>query len=135
MPFGKFIPLFAVLRGLAIPILGTSQALVLPESKYIRNANSDKVIVFVRGFLGDSISTWTNGKSYWPEMITNDYDFDGVDVFVCQYPTSISADLTPDQVADDMRVVLKSSGVSDRKQLVFLSHSMGGHSNSGVSPE
>ena len=111
---------------LVIPMSYSTRAQRLPGSTYIRNTNADKVIVFVHGFLGDSVSTWTNGQSYWPEMIVNDHDFDGVDVFVYQYPTSINADLTPDQVADDMRAVLKSNGVSDRKKLIFLSHSMGG---------
>lgn len=111
---------------LAISIPYPSRAQSLPSSTYIRNTKADRIIVFVHGFLGDSVSTWTNGQSYWPKMIVNDHYFDGADVFVYQYQTSIDADLTPDQVADDMRVVLKSNGVSDRKELIFLSHSMGG---------
>jgi hypothetical protein len=126
MRFRKLILLFITLIGVAITAVGTSQADDLPYSKYIRDTHSDKVIIFVYGFLGDSVSTWTNGQSYWPAMITNDPDFNGVDVFVYQYPTSIHTDLTPDQVADDMRVVLKSYDISDRHQLSFVSHSMGG---------
>jgi hypothetical protein len=126
MRFQRLIAVLIVLIGSLGFAFGANQTQDLPGSIYIRNAKSEKIIVFVHGFLGDSISTWTNGSSYWPKMITADHDFDGVDVFVYQYPTSINADLTPGQVADDMRMVLKSNGVSDRKQLIFLSHSMGG---------
>lgn len=126
MRFRKLIPLFITLIGAAITSIGLSQADDLPKSKYIRDTHSDKVIVFVHGFLGDSVSTWTNGQSYWPAMITDDHGFDGFDVFVYQYPNSTRTDLTPDQVADDMRVALLSYGVSDRHQLIFVSHSMGG---------
>jgi pimeloyl-ACP methyl ester carboxylesterase len=126
MPLRKSVHFFIRILLLTIPTLDSSYAQGLPQSMYIRNNGSDRVIIFVHGLLGDSVSTWTNGKSYWPRMIANDHDFDGVDVFVYQYPTSIDADLTPDQVADDMSAALKANGVSDRKQLIFLSHSMGG---------
>lgn len=99
-----------------------SRAQSTPSSTYIRNTSADRVIVFVHGFLGDSISTWTNDQSYWPRMLIDDQGFNGVDVFVYQYPTSVNANLTPTQIADDMRAVLKSYGVSDKKELIFLSH-------------
>ena len=111
---------FIALLLLGVPTLDPSYAGHLAESTYIRNTGKDKVIIFVHGLLGDSVSTWTNGQSYWPMMIANDHDFDGFDVFVYQYPTSINADLSPDQVADDMRTVLQSNGVSDRKQFGLL---------------
>lgn len=127
MPFGRLFRLLPCLIGFLVAGLAVGHAKERPESRFIRNDHSDKVIVFVHGFLGDSVSTWTNDNgSYWPAMIQNDHDFDGVDIFVYDYSTSLNADLTPDQLADQMRVVLASKGVSDRRHLVILSHSMGG---------
>jgi pimeloyl-ACP methyl ester carboxylesterase len=120
------ISILILLSWPAVRSAAQNQEQALPESRYIRNTHSDKVIIFVHGFLGDSVSTWTNGGAYRPKMIIDDPDFEGFDVFIYQYPTGISANLTPDQVADDMRAVLKSYGVSERHQLSFVSHSMGG---------
>ncbi len=105
---------------------GSGESQGLPSSRYVRNQHSEKVIIFVHGLFGDSVQTWSNGSSYWPDLIVKDHTFDGFDVFVYQYPTSINATLTPDELAGDMRVVLKSNGVSDRQKLIFISHSMGG---------
>jgi pimeloyl-ACP methyl ester carboxylesterase len=112
----------------AIWLLGAStcDARPEPQSNYIRNQGSERVIIFVHGFGGNSIDTWTNGSSYWPEMISNDHDFDGADIFVYQYPTSITESMTPDEVAGDMRSVLTAQRVSNRRQIVFIAHSMGG---------
>jgi pimeloyl-ACP methyl ester carboxylesterase len=98
-----------------------------PKSEYIRNQNSSRVIVFVHGFRGDSVDTWSNGSMYWPEMIASDHDFDGVDVFVYQYPTSLfTAGMTPDELSSDMQAVLSAEKVLERQQIIFIAHSMGG---------
>jgi pimeloyl-ACP methyl ester carboxylesterase len=122
--FRSFLPLALLALWIASGSPGAAPA--PSESRYIRDQNSDKVIIFVHGLFGDSVNTWTNGSAYWPEMITKDHDFDGVDVFVYQYPTSFGSTFAPDQLADDMRHVLRSRKVLERKQLVFLSYSMGG---------
>jgi pimeloyl-ACP methyl ester carboxylesterase len=118
-----------LVSAVAVWLLATSICNASPpplQSGYVRNQGSDRVIIFVHGFGGNSIDTWTNGSSYWPEMIRNDRDFDGSDIFVYQYPTSITESMTPDEVAGDMRSVLKAEGVSNRRQIIFIAHSMGG---------
>jgi pimeloyl-ACP methyl ester carboxylesterase len=98
-----------------------------PSSKYIRqSAGVDTVIVFVHGIMGDSVSTWTSQSAYWPTLLTEDHTFDGSDVFVYSYPTGFVATFSIDELAEDMRRVLSANGVSAQRQIVFLSHSMGG---------
>ena len=98
-------------------------------SKYIRQSPSaDTVIVFVHGFGGDGVSTWTNGdtNTYWPAMLTHDPTFDGVDIFVYSYNTGLRASSSIDELAENMRSVLLADAVSNYHKIVFLSHSMGG---------
>ena len=38
--------------------------------------------MFVHGVLGNSKSTWSSSKSFWPELITRDPAFDGQDVYM-----------------------------------------------------
>jgi hypothetical protein len=61
-----------------------------PEPRYLRRDASEAVaIVFIHGVLGDSTSTWTNGQSYWPELLSKDRDFDGTSIYVYEYPTDL----------------------------------------------
>jgi triacylglycerol esterase/lipase EstA (alpha/beta hydrolase family) len=80
----------------------------------------------VHGFRGNGIETWSNGTSYWPDMIVKDRDYDGVDVFTYEYPTSFTDNLTLDEIAGNMHAVLQVNGVTDRQQIIFIAHSMGG---------
>lgn len=97
-----------------------------PQSRYIMNQGTDRVIVFVHGFNSDSNATWLSGSTYWPDLIASDHYFDGVDIFVYQYQTSIGDSMTPSELAEDMRVALKISKVSDHREIIFIAHSMGG---------
>lgn len=97
-----------------------------PQSKYIRKSGSDVVIVFVHGFRGDSITTWTNGNSYWPNMIVKDHDFDDADVFVYNYSSSLSSRLNIDELADQLRRELLLNNVLSYRNLIFVAHSLGG---------
>jgi pimeloyl-ACP methyl ester carboxylesterase len=96
-------------------------------SRYVRQvAGSDTAIVFVHGVLGDGQTTWSNGTAYWPTMLAADHAFDGADIFVYAYPTSMWATLSPDELAENLRLQLNAHGVSNHQRLVFLTHSLGG---------
>jgi pimeloyl-ACP methyl ester carboxylesterase len=100
-----------------------------PLSKYVRQSSgASTVIVFVHGFMGDGVSTWTSDETgaYWPAMLTHDPTFDGVDIFVYSYDTGFNSPLAIDELAENMRLVLVANGVSNYNKIVFLSHSMGG---------
>jgi pimeloyl-ACP methyl ester carboxylesterase len=124
------LPRFAgrVLLPLAALVFFTGMAMADdPVSQYVRRSPADAtVIVFVHGVMGDGLSSWTNGTTYWPALLTTDSTFDGADIFVYSYPTSFWATLTIDELAENMRATLVSNGVTNYRKIVFLSHSMGG---------
>jgi pimeloyl-ACP methyl ester carboxylesterase len=95
---------------------------------WIRHEPSNHgVIVFVHGILGDERTTWTNGSSYWPEMLTHDHAFDGQDIYLYHYPSPLLGQaFTIDEVAENMRSVLTTDGVLQHTEITFVSHSMGG---------
>src|SRR5690349_15887765 len=92
------------------------------ESKFIRNNKSDTVIVFVHGVVGNSLESFTNGKTYWPDLLTQDSDFDGVDIFALDYPTTLWATLSVDELADVVRREMTGHQVDSRQNIIFLVH-------------
>jgi pimeloyl-ACP methyl ester carboxylesterase len=116
----------AVFMMLAWLAFGPSFAADVP-SRYIRSTpGRDTVIIFVHGVVGDSYHTWANQHSYWPEMMGADTTFDGSDIYVYSYPTSLWATMSIDELAENMRLQLYADGVTKHKKLIYLAHSMGG---------
>jgi Leucine-rich repeat (LRR) protein len=79
--------------------------------------------------MGDGISTWTNPttRAYWPDMISHDRSFDGFDIYVYEYPTPrLARAYSPDEVAENMRLLFNTDHVLEHDQIVFLAHSLGG---------
>lgn len=99
-------------------------------SKFVRHDRSNStVIVFVHGVLGDSIATWTNAstKAYWPTLLVNDSTFNSANVYVFQYPSpTVGTAHSVNELAEVMRRRLEVDGVFEHRELIFLSHSMGG---------
>jgi pimeloyl-ACP methyl ester carboxylesterase len=86
-----------------------------------------RVIVFVHGLHGDR-ETWVapNG-AYWPDMVRVDPRFQKSDVFVSAYPTpSSSGQFSTRQLADRLWKQLKDNRVWDHREIVFITHSLGG---------
>jgi pimeloyl-ACP methyl ester carboxylesterase len=101
--------------------------LQLPWVRRLGEAQAQGVIVFVHGVLGDGRTTWSNGRSYWPELLTRDETFAGQDIYVYEYPSpKLRTSFSLDEVADNLRLVLSTDGVLHYKQITFVSHSMGG---------
>jgi pimeloyl-ACP methyl ester carboxylesterase len=120
--FGRGIFAGAIICFLSSLTLATS---ALPH--YERKVEAaETVIVFVHGVLGDGVATWTRGSAYWPRLLTQDKVFDGVSVYVHQYPTGLLAKLSIDELADNMRLQFDANEVSSHKRIIFLAHSMGG---------
>lgn len=86
-----------------------------------------RVIVFVHGLHGDR-ETWraANG-AYWPQMVQTDPLFKGSDVVVAEYPTpSMHGQFSTVQLAEILWQRLNKQHVWDHREIVFLTHSLGG---------
>lgn len=110
--------------------LSTYQKYAHAESKYLRNDDSNRqVIVFVHGVMGNSLDTWTNNetKAYWPSLIAQDQAFSNSNIFVLDFASpKIGVSFSVDELADNMRLILESNGVSLQTEIIFVAHSMGG---------
>lgn len=121
----KFRSVFRLVLALVLMVLETGGA--ISNSMFVReDSGKNTVIVFVHGILGDATGTWLNGDSYWPEMLRDDEEFNSANIFVYEYPTSISATMSIDELAEHMRLLMDVKGVARHENLVFLMHSMGG---------
>ena len=89
-----------------------NSSLELPWVRKQGDAQAQGVIVFVPGVLGDRRTTWSNGLSYWPELLTKDKTFDGQDIYVYEYPSpKLGKSFSIDEVAENLRLVLSTDGV------------------------
>lgn len=103
----------------------------LPQPGYYWQAEENKkgVLVFVHGVLGAADSTFTNSeaKAYWPELVKEDPEFAGFNIYVYQFPTKLlSRSMSVDELAEDLRLELQNARVFDGKEVIFVCHSMGG---------
>jgi pimeloyl-ACP methyl ester carboxylesterase len=100
------------------------------QSQYIRQKQNQSVIVFVHGALGDPRATWTNDqtKTYWPDLMVRDPNFNRFDIYVVSYPSSkLSRDYDVNELVEVMRRDFDSAEIFSRyKRVYFLCHSMGG---------
>jgi pimeloyl-ACP methyl ester carboxylesterase len=87
------------------------------------------VIIFVHGLTGDGVGTWTasRSKAYWPQMLREDPNFAGYDVYVVQYPTPrFDKSYSIDELSDVINSQFQASGVTKYNKIIFIAHSMGG---------
>ena len=89
-----------------------NSSLPLPWVRRQGEAQASGVIVFVHGVLGNIRTTWSNGRSYWPELLTKDKTFDGQDIYVYGYPSpKLGKSFSIDEVAENLRLVVSTDGV------------------------
>lgn len=127
--------LLRLLSNRSIPLIVIAMILMnwakpAANNGWVRQLGADKakgVIVFVHGVLGDAQKTWSNGNTYWPELLTRDKTFDGQDIYVYEYPSpKLGKSYSIDELAENLRLMLDSDSVSRYKEIIFVSHSMGG---------
>ncbi len=100
---------------------------IFADSRYIHKSNDkDTAIVFVHGILGSANDSWRSSDHYWPDLMVKDAAFNGSSIFVIDYPTSVWANYSIDELAESMRVDLRGNGIDKHRRIVFLAHSMGG---------
>ena len=121
------------------------------NSWYSYNKDSDTVIVFVHGILGDSHDTWLfkdeKKHIYWPELIKEDLRFNGASIYMGGYFTSVDSKnygpssatkelwnaISTNNYFDENNETKKSDGSKtkkvsalDKNNIIFVAHSTGG---------
>jgi len=94
-----------------------------------RDVVREKVIVFVHGFGGDGVGTWTNGTTgaYFPDLLRGDSVFDDTDIWVDDYRSACTRSYSVDEIADHLHRRLDDDNViRNHRQIIFVAHSMGG---------
>jgi hypothetical protein len=64
-------------------------------------------------------------------MLASDETFNGVDIFVLSYLTSLWATLSPDEIAEYIQLQLETPGVTQHRRIIFLAHSLSGLATRG----
>jgi pimeloyl-ACP methyl ester carboxylesterase len=100
------------------------------KSGYLHPPTHDRVVIFVNGVFGDSVSTWKNSESgaYWPELLAGDPAFQDSDVYVHSFESpKLGSAQEILELAGRLKNYLDAADVVARhKQVVFVCHSMGG---------
>jgi len=95
-----------------------------------RRSESNRLVLFVHGILGDVEKTWEHDRSQarWPDLLTKDEAFSGVDVASYQYPTSVfESNFSIDEVADHLRARIQVETIDKQyDEIAIIAHSMGG---------
>lgn len=124
----------AGLRWLALAALVTACATAAPPtttpSRFIAERGGDRLVVFVHGIAGDSVSTWRNRATgaYWPELLATDPAMAGFDVYVVGFASPLlSRASTIEEIAQRLLQQFRDRGFFSRyRQIHFVTHSMGG---------
>lgn len=97
---------------------------------YVKKVNSRKVIIFVHGVIGDAEATWTNPRTNasWPDLLANDPDMPGFDVFTYGYfsPAFGNASNIYEIATRFGQEVKDWNFFSNYDEIYFITHSMGG---------
>jgi hypothetical protein len=97
------------------------------DSKWISKPKSDTSVVFLHGILSDSITCWTVGDAYWPDIVARDEQLKGVGLYVFSYRSdAFSANYSLGDAVEELNAYLELDGVISSPKLVFVCHSMGG---------
>jgi pimeloyl-ACP methyl ester carboxylesterase len=100
------------------------------QSGYLHPPTHDRVVIFVNGVFGDSVSTWKNAGSgaYWPELLAGDPAFQDADVYVHSFQSPMIGNAQEIlELAGRLKNYLDATDVvAKHKQVVFVCHSMGG---------
>ena len=112
------------------PAPSTTVAPAGGRSRYVRGPDKKRVIIFVNGVFGDSVSTWKNSESgaYWPDLLAADAAFDASDIYVYDFespPLGNAQEIL--ELAGRLKNFLDAQNViRDHDEIVFVCHSMGG---------
>ncbi|WP_156945001.1 triacylglycerol lipase [Bradyrhizobium sp. Ec3.3] len=100
------------------------------NSRAIRADSKNKaIIVFVHGWTGKAVQTWTNERTgaYWPELLRTDPAFADANIYVLEYPAATpDGGLTINEISELLYGRLFADKVLSHERVIFLAHSLGG---------
>ncbi len=98
-------------------------------SYYTVQNSGTSIIVFVHGFLGNSLDTWKNEDTNisWQTLIENDEQFNKFSIYNVNYPTEfIGNSLNINELGTYLQDTLESDNVFKYRNIHIISHSLGG---------
>lgn len=107
---------------------------VRADFHYVQDIQSDHLIIFVHGLWGGPDTSFTNGKTSWPDLMKSDVESirrqPPLSTYATAYlgfPAGRSDNLSIPQIATSLLNQLSEKGVFDTKRrLYFIAHSLGG---------
>lgn len=97
------------------------------RGEWVRLTEGELCLVFVHGFFS-SLRCWQHDNgTFWPELVRDEKGFDTVSVYTFEYNTGFfSGKYSLGEVAASLKEHLKLEGILDKRQVIFVCHSMGG---------
>ena len=94
----------------------------------LKEGPGDCAVVFIHGILSDGKSCWRHPNgTYWPDLLAASDGADRLSIFVYTYQSDVfSGDYKLDDVVDDFRQRVRSTGIEHHQSVVIVAHSMGG---------
>jgi hypothetical protein len=94
----------------------------------IRPAQSDTVAIFVHGILSNAESCWKHSNgAYWPDLLAQELDINEIGIYTFTYRADIfSGSYSLSDAVDSLKENLVLENLLNKKQLIFVCHSMGG---------
>jgi hypothetical protein len=95
---------------------------------WVRRPLDGRAVVFVHGIFSQPYASWRhNNGTYWPELFAAEPEVAQVGIYVFSYQTDFfSGTYRLGNAVDALKEHLRLDGVLDLREIVFVSHSMGG---------
>ncbi len=96
---------------------------VIPPPSFLFRSQSPRLLIFVHGLLGSSLSSWMSvSKAYWPTLIVSDQKhFSDFDVFVHDYTIRPTGEIRFARLIDEfMDVARQQSLISQYRDVTFV---------------
>lgn len=106
------------------------------QLRYVTEAENGRTIVFIHGFMGDPMRTFSAGPPHksWPEIMREDKEVLGsalpmanYSTAMLRYPADLGGSMNVTELADNMLTLLNQSKLGfNTDRIVFVTHSLGG---------